>query len=306
VILLVNNFEINFESFKMRRSNKDGVGSESQVGGAVGKSSSRSSSRRQRSASPGSNRRDTEGHSPRRQRDVVIGSGSGPLRQSSYESGSLHSLCEAQDWARVDKVLKNALNSRESSTSNHVGLQCVDKKGFHQRTPLLMCCLRAPSGTVELLVKCNPKCTLIPDRSGSLPLHFVSCWRRDSPFDDSARLEDDPTAMVITALLKASPSSVAIVNQYQQTALHCALDGKEWPSYLALRALLKLPLDSNDTVRDPYVLKALVTCDKLGRIPLHLACYRCAPLYVLELLVEACPRAPALCTNPTMFCLCIC
>jgi len=105
VILLVNNFEINFESFKMRRSNKDGVGSESQVGGAVGKSSSRSSSRRQRSVSPGSNRRDTEGRSPRRQRerDVVIGSGSGPLRQSAMKA-DLCTVCvrrrTGRGWTR--------------------------------------------------------------------------------------------------------------------------------------------------------------------------------------------------------------
>eukprot|EP00985_Skeletonema_marinoi_P030905 scaffold34660_cov73-Skeletonema_marinoi.AAC.1 len=42
----------------------------------------------------------------------------------------------------------------------------------------MVACVHAPPVVLSLLTRVCPQACSIPDRSGSLPLHFVSCWRR--------------------------------------------------------------------------------------------------------------------------------
>lgn len=42
----------------------------------------------------------------------------------------------------------------------------------------MVACVHAPPMVLSLLTRVCPQACSIPDRSGSLPLHFVSCWRR--------------------------------------------------------------------------------------------------------------------------------
>eukprot|EP00986_Skeletonema_menzelii_P013645 scaffold8097_cov148-Skeletonema_menzelii.AAC.16 len=56
--------------------------------------------------------------------------------------------------------------------------QLVSREGANQWTPLMVACVQAPPVVLSLLTRVCPQACRIPDRSGSLPLHFVSCWRR--------------------------------------------------------------------------------------------------------------------------------
>ena len=69
--------------------------------------------------------------------------------------------------------------------------QLISREGPNKWTPLMIACVRAPPMVLSLLTRVCPQACSIPDRSGSLPLHFVSCWRR------SKMMEMDDELLVV-------------------------------------------------------------------------------------------------------------
>lgn len=138
--------------------------------------------------------------------------------------------------------------------------QLVSREGPNQWTPLMIACVRAPPIILSLLTRACPEACSIPDRSGSLPLHFVSCWRRSKMMeviDDDILMEtlqikgrrddtssrsssdeglqqkkqsmEDELCLVFYILMTCYPDSVATINRWSQTPLHSLFESKPAP-----------------------------------------------------------------------------
>ena len=85
-------------------------------------------------------------------------------------TGKLHILCEAAKWDEaLDYIQSNSSSAREEATC---------REGMNLWTPLTIACVRAHVGFLKELIELAPEAVSVADRSGSLPLHFVACWRR--------------------------------------------------------------------------------------------------------------------------------
>ena len=146
--------------------------------------------------------------------------------------------------------------------------QLVSREGPNQWTPLMVACVRAPPVVLSLLTRVAPEACRIPDRSGSQPLHFVSCFRRsrmmetddelimetlqnnvkrdvlesDNDLDSSQTSQEsrdqlqkmiqnmeDELCLVFYILMTAYPDSVATLNRWRQTPLHSLFESKPPP-----------------------------------------------------------------------------
>ena len=267
----------------------------------------------------------------------------------------LHVLCEEARWDDLIEVL-NSLRvtekplrhdryyekngNPENEDKQHVNKNAIHqslavleknltlREGPHQWTPLMIACVRAPPSAIETLVTFCPESCAIPDRSGSLPLHFVSCWRRDA--------NDAEVSSVVSALLYACPETITMQNQWGQTPLHCAFDSKECPGLETIKELLGLSHNNSpyrpDIENDPknesldyltsnessihnkdskssknnneswqmqitsHVRKALSTPDAKSRLPLHIAAEKGVREEILRLVISLYPEAA---TTPT-------
>ena len=85
-------------------------------------------------------------------------------------TGKLHLLCEEAKWTE-------ALTYVQTQTSQ-AREEAQRREGINLWTPLTIACVRADVGFLKELIELAPEAVLIADRSGSLPLHFVACWRR--------------------------------------------------------------------------------------------------------------------------------
>lgn len=139
--------------------------------------------------------------------------------------------------------------------------QLISREGPNQWTPLMIACVRAPPVVLSLITQVCPQACSVPDRSGSLPLHFVSCWRRSKmmEMDDDFFMEavqrdkgkdihssetsresrehlqqkkqsmEDELCLVFYILMTAYPDSVATFNRWNQTPLHSLFESKPAP-----------------------------------------------------------------------------
>eukprot|EP00592_Proboscia_alata_P022068 CAMPEP_0194419698 /NCGR_PEP_ID=MMETSP0176-20130528/18864_1 /TAXON_ID=216777 /ORGANISM="Proboscia alata, Strain PI-D3" /LENGTH=168 /DNA_ID=CAMNT_0039226809 /DNA_START=37 /DNA_END=539 /DNA_ORIENTATION=- len=151
-------------------------------------------------------------------------------------TGTLHILCEEARWSEINSILRAGSKPKHtkdddgiSATSTTVTntthdlekddvsgnapdaqavakttltlfqTECVEKQGFNEWTPLMISCVRAPPTLIRGLVRLNPASTRITDRSGSLPLHFVCCWRRPSRTTSGTGVSSSLSATNVTA-----------------------------------------------------------------------------------------------------------
>ena len=131
----------------------------------------------------------------------------------------------------------------------------------------MLSCVRAPLDVIAMLCHAQPKACLMPDKSGSLPIHFCASWRR-GPFVD----------VLYKMLVDAKPESMQIENVWGQTPLHSLLGSKETPPIGALRIML----DQGEHSR-----AALQHTDRKKNLPLHIACHKHLPSEYIQALVEA-------------------
>ena len=103
---------------------------------------------------------------------------------------TLHVLCEEAKWGEVKQIVlsvvspeKNNNDCGDDSDWNQERLSeaLLQQEGPHEWTPLMLSCVRAPLDVIAMLCHAQPKACLIPDKSGSLPIHFCASWRR-GPF----------------------------------------------------------------------------------------------------------------------------
>lgn len=186
------------------------------------------------------------------------------LRGSYYEVGSdyrgesAHSNnSESPISETIDEQRPQTPTSNNSSVNNthppatisnehvlSIKQQLISRVGPNRWTPLMVACVKAPPSVISLLVKVCPKACSIPDKTGSLPLHFVSCWRRtqveasgdskkESEEDEDMQQQrydappsDDELCLVLYILLTAYPDALAKVNRWGQTPLHSLFESK--------------------------------------------------------------------------------
>ena len=190
-----------------------------------------------------------------------------------YE-GTLHRLCEEGSWSEVKNLIefveKPELHpSHDCKDWNRQRLQetLLTQEGPLGWTPLMISCGRAPLDVIALICKAQPRACLVPDSSGSLPVHFCSSFRR-GPFVE----------LLLKILCEASPSSLEVKNIWGQTPLHALLDAKQLAPIGCLRVLLD---------QGQYTEQALQTRDKNFRLPLHIASAKNLPTEFLQALVES-------------------
>ena len=191
----------------------------------------------------------------------------------SYE-GTLHRLCEEGKWGEVKSIIqfvgKQELSpSHEYKDWNRQLLQeaLLTPEGPLGWTPLMISCGRAPLDVIALICNAQPRACLVPDTSGSLPVHFCSTFRR-GPFVE----------LLLKILCEACPSSLEVKNTWGQTPLHSLLDAKQLAPIGCLRVLLD---------QGQYTVQALQTRDKNFRLPLHVAATKNLPTVFLQALVES-------------------
>jgi ankyrin repeat protein len=143
----------------------------------------------------------------------------------------------------------------------------LKREGPLDWTPLMISCAKAPVDIVALICKAQTKACLIPDKSGSLPIHFCSTFRRDAFVE-----------ILLKLLCEFSPSSVEVKNAWGQTALHSLLDAKKIAPIGCIRVLLD---------QGQYTNQALQTRDKNYNLPLHIAACKKLPAEYIQALVEA-------------------
>ena len=85
-------------------------------------------------------------------------------------TATLHLLCEESKW---DEALKYIDQKRYKARS-----EAMLRQGQNLWTPLTIACVRASATFLKELIDLAPEAVNVADRSGSLPLHFVACWRR--------------------------------------------------------------------------------------------------------------------------------
>jgi len=125
--------------------------------------------------------------------------------------------------------------------------QLVSRESPNRWTPLMISCMYAPPQVISLLTKVSPDSCAIPDRSGSLPLHF-GCWRHATlsehlkesehiggcpngqdgilrEVDEFASYSDDTSiqneaCIVLSILIATFPEALATANRWGHTPLH--------------------------------------------------------------------------------------
>ena len=189
---------------------------------------------------------------------------------------TLHVLCEEAKWGEVKQIVlsvvspeKNNNDCGDDSDWNQERLSeaLLQQEGPHEWTPLMLSCVRAPLDVIAMLCHAQPKACLIPDKSGSLPIHFCASWRR-GPFVD----------VLYKVLVDAKPESMQVENVWGQTPLHSLLDSKETPPIGGLRIML---------AQGEHSKTALQHTDKKKHLPLHTACHKHVPSEYIQALVEA-------------------
>jgi serine/threonine protein kinase len=172
----------------------------------------------------------------------------GPVRRSSISSTENN----VENLSTPLAPASNNVLSHEQIQSYKQ--QLISREGPNQWTPLMIACVRAPPMVLSLIARVCPQACSIPDRSGSLPLHFVSCWRRErakrvffykgkdlhsseTSRESSSREHlqqkkqsmEDELCLVFYILMTAYPDSVATINRWNQTPLHSLFESKPTP-----------------------------------------------------------------------------
>ena len=197
--------------------------------------------------------------------------------------GSLHLLCAEAEWTEVKKlVMSVAGTSAATPAEQETDLdetylsewsperlqdELMRQEGPHKWTPLMIACVRAPLDVIALLCHANPRACTIPDRSGSLPIHFCAYWRR-GPFVE----------VLIKILCEASLLTMEVKNTWGHTPLHALLDAKQPAPIGCLRVMLD---------QGQYTSIALNTRDNQDRLPLHVAAVKNLPAEYLQALVSS-------------------
>ena len=184
--------------------------------------------------------------------------------------GTLHALCEEGKWAEVKSLVQSVENPQDPYKDwNKPKLQnaLLTQEGPHEWTPLMISCGRAPLDVIALICHAQPRACLLPDKSGSLPVHFCATFRR-GPFVE----------VLLKILCEASPSSLEVKNAWGQTPLHSLVDAKQLAPIGCLRVLLD---------QGQYTEQALQIRDKHFRLPLHIAAAKNLPTDFLQALVES-------------------
>jgi len=207
-----------------------------------------------------------------------------------------------------------------------------------------------PAHIISLLIKCNSKSCEVPDRNGNLPLHLLCSHKRSqqaektsegcvpSPIkipnlhgseeylrrstqstDCSGQLasiseggdkHQNELCQIIYQLISALPVSLATVNRWGQTPLHCLFDNcskgfsscgdllmiktilGKWDEEMCTNLFKEQPLLSIKCEVKSAVSRSLKHRDTQGRLPLHCAA-DCSWVNedILRLLVGAFPEA---------------
>ena len=142
---------------------------------------------------------------------------------------------------------------------------------------------------VRYLVEQSPTCLMHRDASQNTPLHcaILQPQQHTQPraSNDIDGDKDKATADLVLYLARAEPRSLDSVNQDHRTPLHLVLEQER-----------KLPLGAIQCLID-LCPEALRIPDKLGKLPLHLACESSSPassatdLLIWKLLLERYPES---------------
>lgn len=149
-------------------------------------------------------------------------------------STQIHRLCDVCSWSKVSEILP--------STSK---IDLLEKQGFHEWTPLMICCVRAPFPIVKSLVLHSPEACLIADKSQSLPIHFVACWRRDGQEQNvlkallSCRVNHQSSTNKIEDNSVDYAQQIECTNRWGQTPLHSLFDSKELPKLQVVKIFME-------------------------------------------------------------------
>lgn len=188
--------------------------------------------------------------------------------------GILHRLCEEGKWGDVKNLIQSVGNPSECQSPEYhdwskLRLQetLLAQDGPLGWTPLMISCGRAPLDVVALICHAQPRACLVPDKSGSLPVHFCCSFRRGAFVE-----------VLLQILCEASPPSLEVKNTWGQTPLHSLLDAKQPAPIGCLRVLLN---------QGQYTQQALQTRDKTSRLPLHIAAMQNLATEFIQALVES-------------------
>lgn len=189
--------------------------------------------------------------------------------------GTLHALCEEGKWSEVKLLVQGVLQPREYPPSESykdwtvakLKKSLMTREGPHEWTPLMISCVRAPLDVIALICHAQPRACLLPDKSGSLPVHFSATFRRGAFVE-----------VLLKILCEASPPSLEVRNAWGQTPLHSLLDAKQLAPIGCLRVLLD---------QGQYTEEALQLRDKQFKMPLHIAATKNLPVDFLQALVES-------------------
>jgi len=156
--------------------------------------------------------------------------------QTSSGLSLLHLYAANSDWDELITTILSAINKQDQSLTDarknlaHLSKLLTTRKGPTEWTPLMMSCVTAPTEVVALLLQSCPASCIVPDKSGSLPIHLAVSFQNNDDADIEAPEEyDADVRYVIGMLLRTSSDSLCVKNRWGQTPLHSLFVGTGTP-----------------------------------------------------------------------------